>query len=68
MAILYKNPNDETIHFSSAVTGSMQPNENDKLSSLQNELCLRINEIDQLKSEIAALKVDVKMSVYVITV
>ena len=59
MVMLYNDPKDETINSSSAVTDSAHQTENVKDSS---ELSLRINEINKLKSDIAALKVDVKFS------
>ena len=59
MVMLYRDPKDETINSSSAVTDSVHQTENVKDSS---ELSLGINEINKLKSDIAALKVDVKLS------
>ena len=62
MVMLYRGTDDETFHSSSAPAGvsinSKQPTERVKMSSLEDELCQRDNQINILKSELAMLKVN----------
>ena len=61
MVMLYRGSDDNTFNSSSAPTGvaidSKQTSETVKMSSHEDELCQRDDQIGMLKSEIAMLKV-----------